>query len=246
MAPLTLPPSEQGGVLPFSAMVDLRNRELENTRCLRAAPGLSWKLSGMPWRQSRIWKPYLRLLLPQTPWPFFARSSQVPSRWMVRPPWRSPNHQGDMGLCTRPLWSHLQWDRWHVGFELLQLLSTPVVPFWPKADGNNVMEKSAHHIHPILGRKTLPHLPNWDHHSSTPGHDVPKQSTTNCSLATSHTPLFWCFLGGVLTARWSVQQHILSEPSSPEQSKYSSTCDWSLLQVQQDFEWIILCVLSHS
>jgi len=83
----------------------------------------------------------------------------IPSGWMVRPPWHSPNHQGDMGLFTRPLWSHLQWDRWHVGFELLQLHSTQLVPFWPKADRNKVMERSAHHINPILGRKTPPHLP---------------------------------------------------------------------------------------
>jgi len=77
---------------------------------------------------------------------------------MVRPLCRSPNHQDDMGLCTRPLWRHLQRDRWHVGFELLQLHSTQLVPFWPKADGNTVMERSAHHIHPILRRRTPPHL----------------------------------------------------------------------------------------
>jgi len=138
---------------------------------------------------------------------------RIPSRWMVPPPWRSPNHQGDVSLCTRPLWSHLQWDRWHVRFELLQLLSTQLVSFWPKPDENKVMEISAHYIHPILGRKSPPHLSNLDHHSSAPGHDVPKQSTTNCSPATPPTPLFWCFWGCVLTARWSVQQHILSEPS---------------------------------
>ena len=83
------------------------------------------------------------------------------SRRIVRPPWRSPNRKGDMGLCTRPLWSHLQWDRWHVGFELLQLNSTWLVPFWHIADENKVMERSAHHIHPILRRRTPPHLP-WN------------------------------------------------------------------------------------
>ena len=45
---LTLPPTEQGGVFPFSPMVNLSNRELEHTRCSRTAPGWNWKLSGMP------------------------------------------------------------------------------------------------------------------------------------------------------------------------------------------------------
>jgi len=75
-ATLTLPPTEQGGVLPFSAIVNLSNRELEHSKCLRAAPGWSWKQSGMLWRQSRIWKLHLRSLLPRTPRPFFARFSQ--------------------------------------------------------------------------------------------------------------------------------------------------------------------------
>ena len=36
---------------------------------------------------------------------------------------------------------------------------TWLFPFWLKSDGNKVMERSAHHIHPILGRRTLPHIP---------------------------------------------------------------------------------------
>jgi len=57
----------------------------------------------------------------------------------------------------RPPW--LWACRWHVGFELLQLHSTWLVPFCLKADGYKVIERSAHHIHPILGRNTPPHLP---------------------------------------------------------------------------------------
>ena len=32
---------------------------------------------------------------------------RIPSRGMVRPPRRSPNHKGDMALCTKLLWSSL-------------------------------------------------------------------------------------------------------------------------------------------
>ena len=84
---------------------------------------------------------------------------RIPFRRMVQPLWRSPNPKRDMGVCTTPLWSHLQWDHRHVDFKLLQLHSTWLVPFWLKADGNKVMEKSAHHIHPILGR--MPPHPPW-------------------------------------------------------------------------------------
>jgi len=66
----------------------------------------------MPWSQSRIWKPHLRSLLPRTPWPFFARSSQdtfqvngSTSVSLIQPPrWHGSLYQATLeSPATRPL-----------------------------------------------------------------------------------------------------------------------------------------------